>query len=698
MKTKTLLTQNARKIIFVFFASILSTGLLKAQYTASPPISYSGKTGITIADKDFTSGSGSAAIYLSSCSDIKIVNCRFTNIPTYIAIQLNQCSNIEIVNCFFDTFMSGVYAVKCTGGINIHCNSFENIVGPKPRGQIVQFNTCTGGGNRINYNISDHKMSSTMDPEDLINVYASQGLSTDPIQIIGNNLRGGGPSTSGGGIMVGDNNGKHIIVQDNILVDPGQYGIGVPAGEDIIVKNNKVYAKQQSFTNVGIYVGLAGEIAAGYPCVGSSITVQGNQVNWTKSTGIKNGWYNCSCCPVGTLSGNNFNASIGSDILPLTLSLNSATCGTSTPPVNQAPAVSISVTSFTAPASISISANATDTDGTISKVDFYNGSTLIGTDATAPYGITWNVSTAGTYTLTVKATDNAQAVTTSSAVTVTVSSVTVANIAPKVSLTSPSGGQTFIAPASITISASASDADGTVSKVDFYNGSTLLYSDAIAPYSYSWNSVAAGSYSLKAIATDNAGATTSSSTITVTVSIVSGTTGISGPSCVNQNISSAFTLNPPTGFSSASWWTNADAVITTDPADSKKINVKYSQNVSGFVTLTCGVNLSVSPYYKEYSKTIQIGGCAARFAATVDYSNELITSPNPFIEQISLSMKNGERIFNIKISDINGKECLNTGNIETEQISLGEELKPGVYILNILTQSGIQVRKLVKAE
>src|SRR6185312_10426586 len=137
----------------------------------------------------------------------------------------------------------------------------------------------TGPGNRINYNISDHKMSSTMTPEDLINIYASQGIASDPIQIIGNNLRGGGPSTTGGGIMVGDNFGRYIDIEDNILVDPGQYGIGVPSGENITVKNNKIYAKQQSFTNIGLYVGLASEIASGYPCVGSTITVENNQVN-----------------------------------------------------------------------------------------------------------------------------------------------------------------------------------------------------------------------------------------------------------------------------------------------------------------------------------------------------------------------------------------------------------------------------------
>jgi endoglucanase len=75
---------------------------------------------------------------------------------------------------------------------------------------------------------------------------------------------------------------------------------------------------------------------------------------------------------------------------------------------------------FTAPASITINASATSTTGIISKVDFYNGATLIGTDNTSPYTFTWNNVTAGTYSITAKSTDNLNAVLTSPAVSITV--------------------------------------------------------------------------------------------------------------------------------------------------------------------------------------------------------------------------------------------------------------------------------------
>src|SRR5437762_1656470 len=80
----------------------------------------------------------------------------------------------------------------------------------------------------------------------------------------------------------------------------------------------------------------------------------------------------------------------------------------------------------------------------------------------APYQATWSSVAAGTYTLTARATDNSGAATTSAAVTITV------DAPPTVSLTAPSSGASFTAPAAIALAAMASDSDGTVSRVDFY--------------------------------------------------------------------------------------------------------------------------------------------------------------------------------------------------------------------------------------
>lgn len=92
------------------------------------------------------------------------------------------------------------------------------------------------------------------------------------------------------------------------------------------------------------------------------------------------------------------------------------------------------------------------------------------------------------------------------------------NTPPTVSITSPASGATFTAPASITIDASAADSDGTVTQVDFYQGAALLGTDTTAPFSFTWTGVASGIYSLTAKATDNLGAATTSSPVSVTVS------------------------------------------------------------------------------------------------------------------------------------------------------------------------------------
>lgn len=92
------------------------------------------------------------------------------------------------------------------------------------------------------------------------------------------------------------------------------------------------------------------------------------------------------------------------------------------------------------------------------------------------------------------------------------------NVPPAVELTGPADGATFTAPASVTVGATAADADGTVVRVDFHANGTLIGSDDTAPYDVSWTGVAAGTYTLTAVATDNAGATTTSSPAAIAVS------------------------------------------------------------------------------------------------------------------------------------------------------------------------------------
>ena len=163
------------------------------------------------------------------------------------------------------------------------------------------------------------------------------------------------------------------------------------------------------------------------------------------------------------------------------------------------------------PATINVSASASDSDGTIARVDFYQGATLIGTANTSPFSITWTNVQHGSYTLTAKATDNAGGQTTSSAVTVLVDAL------PSVNVTSPAQNASFNAPANVPLQAQATDVDGSISSVAFYYGNTLIATLTSPPYSVTWTGVPQGSYSVTAKATDNFGFTTTSSPISITV-------------------------------------------------------------------------------------------------------------------------------------------------------------------------------------
>ena len=277
-------------------------------YTASAPIILNGVSNQTITGLEITNPTGNC-IQLSICNNITIQNCKLGP-STGEGVNLYNCTNINITNCSMEFIETGVYAQQCQGGINITYNDVKNVQGPMPRGQMVQFNTCNGSGNRINYNVGENILGYSY-PEDEINLYMSNGTITDTIEVIGNWIRGGGPSTSGGGIMCGDNGGSYILVRDNVLVNPGQYGIAIASGTHITILNNKVFSKKQTFSNVGLFVWNQ------YPSNCDTNTVSNNQINWTNNAGAPNGCWNSGNC--GTVTGwntNNFNATIDSTILP----------------------------------------------------------------------------------------------------------------------------------------------------------------------------------------------------------------------------------------------------------------------------------------------------------------------------------------------------------------------------------------------
>lgn len=118
------------------------------------------------------------------------------------------------------------------------------------------------------------------------------------------------------------------------------------------------------------------------------------------------------------------------------------------PPPNVPPTVALTAPAassvLTQGAAVTLQATAADADGSVARVDFRVDGQVVGSDAAAPYSLTWTAATLGTHTLTAVATDNQNAVTTSAPIAVTVTS------------SAPTGGRTNVALASNGASATAS--------------------------------------------------------------------------------------------------------------------------------------------------------------------------------------------------------------------------------------------------
>jgi subtilisin family serine protease len=197
---------------------------------------------------------------------------------------------------------------------------------------------------------------------------------------------------------------------------------------------------------------------------------------------------------------------------------NSATSASRSVTIDRtAPTVALSApaSGATVSGTVTVSATASDSNG-IGRVEFYrDGSTLIATDSSSPYSVSWDTTTtaAGSHALTARAFDVAGNATTSASRSVTVKDVT----APAVSLTSPANASRVAVGSTVTIAATATDATG-VTKVEFSVNNVLTCTDTTAAYTCAWKvpSGANKSYTLVAKAYDAAG-----NTRTATVSVTS---------------------------------------------------------------------------------------------------------------------------------------------------------------------------------
>jgi parallel beta-helix repeat protein len=291
----------------LFFSGTMSK--TRATYTASAPINLNGSHDLFIRGKSINGGSV-PAITLRNCYNIHITGNMLGN-STDAGIYLYNCYNITIDSNDISNVSTGVSVVNTIkGNILIIWNEFKNMQGPMPRGQFVQFNTVSGPNNLIDNNRCENIFGSSY-PEDAINLYKSSGTASSPIKVTNNWIRGGGPSASGGGIMLGDNGGSYQVASGNILVDPGQYGMAIAGGDHISMINNSIYGRAQSFTNIGLYIwGQSGSVC-------TNNTISWNKICFKNAANMENdAWIGTGESTPSGWSTNVWGAKIDASILP----------------------------------------------------------------------------------------------------------------------------------------------------------------------------------------------------------------------------------------------------------------------------------------------------------------------------------------------------------------------------------------------
>ena len=220
------------------------------------------------------------------------------------------------------------------------------------------------------------------------------------------------------------------------------------------------------------------------------------------------------------------NVAVGNYTITAKATSNFGTTTTSTPMQisvlgpNTPPTISITSpangATFIGPANIPITVNASDPDagGSVKTVEYFQNGNLFAVSNVPPFGTTWSNVPNGNYSITARATDDRNGQTTSAPVNVFVNPPTQP---PTVSLTAPTNGSTFVISSNVTLSANAADPDGTISKVEFYTGTTLIGTSTTPPYSVTWTAVTPGANVLTAKAYDNFNVSTTSAPVNVTV-------------------------------------------------------------------------------------------------------------------------------------------------------------------------------------
>ena len=176
---------------------------------------------------------------------------------------------------------------------------------------------------------------------------------------------------------------------------------------------------------------------------------------------------------------------------------------------------------FTAPVDVVLAARVVDSDGEVRRVDFYEGTNLLLTLTNLPYTYTASNLSPGSYSYLVRAVDNQGTESVPVPINFTVRTLAV-------SLTSPTNGTRLTARATVNLGAQAGSPDDVISRVDFsatgsaigtnvWIGSVTNSLSGTNAFPFAWSNIAVGAYQVRAKATDNFGASSTSAPVSIEI-------------------------------------------------------------------------------------------------------------------------------------------------------------------------------------
>lgn len=174
---------------------------------------------------------------------------------------------------------------------------------------------------------------------------------------------------------------------------------------------------------------------------------------------------------------------------------------------------------------------------------------------------------------------------------------TTTNAPPFVSITGPADNAVFTAPAVLTINTSAADSDGAVTNVEFFANGSKLGEVRTAPYSWEWPNVAAGTYDLSAIVSDNYGAKATSAVVRVSVVLSTPPTiAAFAPAAGMVSKLTQVTVQfsePVVGVKAGDLLINSIPAVSVEGANAS-YTFSFPQPLEGTVTLTWAANHQIT--------------------------------------------------------------------------------------------------------